>query len=334
MLRAWTLTDGTPDDETRCLAVAEAVAERVERRLIAPRAPWRWLAPFGPLDPRDAPERPTSAIAPRRGWPDVVVAAGRRAVPYLAAVKRASRQRVVTVLIGDSALGPRSADIIAVREGSRAAGVNVVRTIAGPHRIDAVRLAAARGGPAPGPQAPPGPRVAVLLGGRRAWSDEDLRRLAAGLARLTSEGATVLAAACRNAPASLDLAAREAAAYVWDRLGPDPRVALLAHADAVVVAGDDALGVDEAVATGRPVFVFRPSGLSSAASAHLDRLAAHGLVRPFAGRLETYSYAPLHAAAEIGRAVTALAATREALRPRTERRANARKRETNGPTTR
>lgn len=333
MLRAWTLTDGTPDDETRCLAVAEAVADRVERRVVAPRAPWRWFAPFGSIDPRDAPERASSAIAPRRGWPDVVVAAGRRAVPYLAAVKRASRQRVVTVLLGDSALGARAADLVAVRDGSRLAGANVLRTLAGPHRIDAVRLAAARGGPAPGPDCA-GPRVAVLLGGRRAWSHEDGRRLAAGLARLAGEGATVFAVARRDAPVAHDLAARDAAAYVWDRCGRDPRIALIAHADAIVVAGDDALGVDEAVATGKPVMVFRPSGLSSAAAGRIDRLAAHGLVLPFAGRLEAYAYAPLHAAAEIGRAVTALAATREALRPRTERRASARKRETNGPTTR
>ncbi|MFC3691851.1 ELM1/GtrOC1 family putative glycosyltransferase [Chenggangzhangella methanolivorans] len=329
------MTDGDADDETRCLGVAEAVADRVERRHVAPRAPWRWLAPFGPIDPRDAPDRAAGPIAPRRGWPDVVVASGRRAAPYLAAVKRASRSRVVTVFLGDSALGARAADIVAVGEGSRLSGLNVVRTVSGPHRIDAVRLAAARGGDALGPSDARA-RVAVLLGGRsgRAWQEEDARRLAAGLARLAADGATVLAAARREAPAALDLAAREAAAYLWDRAGPDPRVALLAHADAVVVAGDDALAVDEAVATGRPVFAFRPTGLKRAAAAHLDRLAAHGVVRPFAGRLEAYGYAPLHAASEIGRAVAALAATREALRPRNERRAAPLKRETNGPTTR
>lgn len=335
MLRAWALTDGDPDDETRCLGVAEAVADRIERRTIAPRAFWRWIAPFGPIDPRDALERASSPIAPRRGWPDVVVASGRTTVPYLAKIKKASRHRVVTVLLGDSALGSIAADIVAVPEMSRLSGSNVLRTVAGPHRVDLVRLAAAHGGEPPA-SAGDGPRVAMLLGGprRRAWPDEDGRRLAAGLARLSAEGATVWAAARRDAPAALDLAVREAAAYLWDRAGPDPRVALMAHADAIVVAGDDALAVDEAMATGRPVFIFRPSRLDKAAAARLDRLEAHGLVRPFAGRLEPYAYAPVHAATEIGRAITALAATREALRPRNEPRAAPRKRVTNGPTTR
>ncbi|QZO00891.1 mitochondrial fission ELM1 family protein [Chenggangzhangella methanolivorans] len=210
---------------------------------------------------------------------------------------------MVTVFLGDSALGARAADIVAVGEGSRLSGLNVVRTVSGPHRIDAVRLAAARGGDALGPSDARA-RVAVLLGGRsgRAWQEEGRAaprgrpRTACGRRR---DGA-------RGGPAGGSGGARSGGARggrlsVGPR-GPDPRVALLAHADAVVVAGDDALAVDEAVATGRPVFAFRPTGLKRAAAAHLDRLAAHGVVRPFAGRLEAYGYAPLHAASEIGRA--------------------------------
>lgn len=334
MVRAWTLTDGDPDAETRCLGVAEAIADRVERRRVSPRAPWRWFAPLGPVDPLEAPDHAAGPIAPRRGWPDVVIATGRQTPPYLASIRRASRSGVLTVFLGDSVLGARAADIVAVGEGSGVQGANVIRTVAGPHRIDAIRLAAARGGTAPGPETD-GPRVAVLLGGRRRrWSSESGKRLAAGLSRLAGEGATLLACARRDAGEDLDLAVDGTVHYLWDRAGRDPQVALMAHADAIVVAGDDRLALDEALSAGRAVFAFRPSGLSSAAAIHLDRLEGRGLVRPFAGRLEPCACAPVDAAGEIARAITALSATRSALKPRAERRANLRKRETNGPTTR
>lgn len=337
-MRAWVLTDGDADLETRCLGVAEAVAERIERRRIMPRAPWRWLAPFGPIDPRDAPEASAiGPISPRDGWPDVAIASGRSAAPYLMRVRRASQARVITVFIGESAAGSRVADIVAARSGSRLLAPNVMVAPTRPHRVGPIRLAAARGGPPIVSSETPGPKVAVMLGGprRRQWSAEDVARLAAGLAKLRADGAVIAVASRREAAPDLDMALGEVAHYLWDRTGPDPAVALLAQADALVVAGDDVLSIDEAAATGRPLMAFRPSRTPASASAHLDRLTALGVVRPFAGRLEAYAYRPLDSTGEIARAISALAATRAALSPRLERRAGApAKTETNGPTSR
>ncbi|RXF74399.1 ELM1/GtrOC1 family putative glycosyltransferase [Hansschlegelia zhihuaiae] len=336
-MRAWVLTDGSADDEARCFGVAEAVADRIERRRVAPRAPWNWVAPFGPVPLRDRPEAPNSPIAPRGEWPDLVVAAGRAAAPYLAHVKRASFGRSVAAFIGDTLRGAALADVLAVTEGSRHRGSNVVAALTRPHRIGAVRLAAARAAQPLVPSSLKGPRVGVLLGegGKgRAWTREDVARLAAGVRRLRDDGAIVIAAARRAAPRALDMALAETAHYLWDREGPDPYVALLAQSQALVAPGDDLLSIDEALATGSPVLAFRPGGVKRRTAAALDRLTARGVVRPFAGRLENYSYAPLDSTPEIARAISALVATRAALAPRPERRVAARKQKTNGPTSR
>ncbi|WP_020177706.1 ELM1/GtrOC1 family putative glycosyltransferase [Methylopila sp. M107] len=331
---AWTLTDGSAEHEARCLGVAELVADRIERRHVAPRAPWRWFAPFSPIDPRDAPTgRSDGPVAARRGWPDVVVASGRTSVPYLACVKRASGGRVVTAYLGETLAGAGAADVVAVLHGSRMRGPTVVSTATRPHRVSPVRLVAARGGPALFPESSSGRRVGVLIGARRRrWTGEDVERLVAGLRRLRDDGATVALVCARDADPRVDMAARDVAHYVWDRQGRDPRVRLLAQSDALVVAADDPSALDEAVATGAPVYGFRPSGIDRRSAATLDRLSALGVARPFAGRLELYAYTPIDSTAEIARAISAVIATRAALKPKAERRAPARSRETNGPT--
>lgn len=337
-MRAWVLTDGDADDEARCLGVAEAVADRVERRRVSPRPPWSWIAPFGPIDPRDAPESAAGGpISARAGWPDVVVAAGRKAVPYLMPLKRASGARTVTALLGDTMAGPAVADIVATTDGSRMRGPNVILTTTRPHRVCPVRLAAARGGARLVSLEIDGPRIGVLPGGGRAarrWSGEDVERFVAGLKRLAADGAVVMVAARRELRDGRDVALAGIAHYLWDRTGPDPHVAVLAQADALVVSGDDLLGVDEALATGKTVMAFRPTRTPRKAAAALDRLEALGAIKPFAGRIELCERAALDSTAEIARAISALVATRAALRPRAERKAPARKTETNGPTSR
>ncbi|WP_271201866.1 mitochondrial fission ELM1 family protein [Methylopila turkensis] len=317
------LTDGKPGDEQPCLGVAEAVADHVEKRRVIPRRPWVWLAPWGPLDPRDAPDRFGSPIAPTgEGWPDLVVAAGRRVVPHLRRIRAASGGRTITVFLRDARAGSGFADIIWVPEHDRLRGPNVIVTPTSPHRINPVRLAAARAAPPLVPASVTGPRVAVLFGGdtRHArFTEEDIDRLAAGLARLRAEGAVLLATASRRTPERLKLAVRAICHYLWDGTGDNPYISLLAQAEALVVTADSTNMVGEAVATGRPVMVFEPSGGRRKTRAFLDRLTALGAIRPFSGRLERYCYTPIDSTPEVAGAIEALAATRHILRREAER---------------
>jgi mitochondrial fission protein ELM1 len=318
-MRAWVLTDGKPGDEEPCLGVAEAVADRIERRRIKPRWPWVWALPWGPIDPREAPEAPGSVTAPKHGqpWPDLVVAAGRRAAPYLRRIKAASGGRTITVFLRDSRAGLGVADLIWAPDHDRLRGPNVIVTPTSPHRIGQVRLAAARAAPPLVPRDVRGPRVGVLLGGDTRWHlflDEDIERLAAGLRRLRADGAVLTATVSRRTPERLTVAVREIAHYLWDGTGDNPYISLLAQADALVVTADSTNMVGEAVATGAPVLVFEPSGGRRKIRAFLDRLTAIGAVRPFKGRLERFSYQPIDSTPEIARAIQALAATQTALR--------------------
>ena len=306
---AWVLTDGKAGDETQCLAVAEALGIEAERRWVAPRAPWSWVMPrFGLIDPREAPLRPGSPIAPP--FPDLVIASGRRAVSYLARVKRDSFGRTFTVLLKDPRTGAKAADLIWVPEHDSLRGDNVIVTASGPHRFSQARLDAARAAPRLEIAALPRPRVAVLVGGdsrNHRFTEEDVARLVAGLAQLAGDGAGLMITASRRTPPALAQAlaglAQNGPHLMWDGLGDNPMLDYLANADAVVVTADSANMVGEALASGRAVHVFHPSGGHRKFDAFLGAVSARNAVHPFPGPLKVTTCEPIDSTPVIAEAI-------------------------------
>ncbi len=308
----WILTDGKAGDEVQCVGVAEALGLTPEIRRVAPRAPFTWAMPWGPVDPREAPERPGSPIRPP--FPDLAIASGRRAVSYLRRVKRESRGRTFTVFLKDPRTGAGTADLVWVPRHDRLRGANVIETLTSPHRVSAARLEAARADPPAVLAALPGPRVALLLGGdsrNHRFSDADIARLQSLLEKVVAGGATLMATASRRSPPALvarvaAIAARSGG-FFWDGKGENPYLPMLALAEAVIVTSDSVNMVGEACATGRPVLVFEPSerrpGSARKAKAFLQGLIDHGAVRFFDGQLESYAYVPLNSTTVIAAAI-------------------------------
>ncbi|WP_375461924.1 mitochondrial fission ELM1 family protein [uncultured Enterovirga sp.] len=305
---AWVLTDGKAGDEAPCLGVAEALGCRIECRHVAPRPLLALAMPWGPLDPREAPGRPGSPIAPP--FPDLVIASGRRAIPYVRRIKQASGGRTFTVILKDPRTGAGSADLIWVPEHDALRASNVIVTLTAPHRISAERLATVRGAPDPRLAGLSHPRVAVLVGGdsrHHRFTPADTERFASDLRRLADEGASLMITASRRTPGPL----RQALAsfgdrpghFLWNGKGENPYLSLLANADAIVATADSTNMVGESCATGVPVLVFEPSGGHRKITAYLDALVRYGAVRRFAGRLEAFRYEPLDTTPEIAMAV-------------------------------
>ena len=311
---AWVLTDGKAGDEQQCLGVAEALGLAPELRRVKPRAPFTWLMPWGAIDPREAPSQPESPIAPP--FPDLAIASGRRAVPYLRAVKRASGGGTFTVFLKDPRSGPRAADLIWCPSYDRLRGDNVVTTLTSPHRISPGRLAGARARPDPRLAGLPAPRVAVLVGGdspHYRWLPEDVARFAAGLAALAADGAALMGTLSRRTRQSDPMLQRAVEqvfdahrGFLWDGTGDNPYLHLLALADAIVVSADSVNMLSEAAATGRAVLVFRPSWRRGRRPRYhdlIEGLEREGAVKPFSGRLERSSYHPIDSTPLIAEAI-------------------------------
>ena len=306
----WIVSDGKAGDETQCIGVADALGRPFEIRRVAPRAPWSWLMPWGGIDPRDAPEKPGSTIAPP--FPDIAIASGRRAVAYLARIKRDSGGRTFTVFLKDPRIGTRAADLIWVAEHDKLRGDNVLVTASGPHRFTQERIAAARADPLPEIAALEHPRVTVLVGGdsrTHRFLDLDVARFAEGLARIAGAGAGahLMITPSRRTPEALLAALAPYAGstdhLVWDGTGENPLLQYLANADAIVATADSANMIGEALATGRPIHVFHPSGGHRKFNAFLEALTRIGAVHPFPGPLKTTTYEPIDSTPRIAQAI-------------------------------
>lgn len=299
----WLITDGKMGDLAQCLGVAERLSLTSESRVIRPRAPLSWLMPWGGIDPREAPERSDSPIAPP--FPDLAIASGRRAAPYLVRIKRASLGKTFTVFLKDPRSGPRTADFLWVPQHDRLRGSNVLTTLTGPHRIAPERLAEARAQPAPW-STDRRPLLGVLLGGRSkdfAWNETDDARLKTALLAAIAEGFRLIVTPSRRTGGPLLKAVqqvcRESDGYLWDFEGANPYLAILAHADHLLVTADSTNMVAEAAATGKPIHVFRPTGGSRKIDQFLSGLEALGAIRPFQPTLEAFTYQPIDATPEI-----------------------------------
>ncbi len=309
---AWLITDGKIGDEVQCLGIADELGLAPQRRLIAPRAPWSWLTPWGPIDPRDRPGRHDSPIAPP--FPDVAIAAGRRTVPYLRRVKRASGGKTFTIFVKDPYTGPDTADVIWIPEHDKLRAENVVVTLTPAHRLRPAVLAAARAAPDARLRDLPAPRVAMVLGGKgvnHTFEAADIARLAEIADTIAASGASLMVTPSRRTPAAamaaigaaLAEAVAQGRAFLWDGLGDNPYAQILAHAEAILVTGDSANMVGEATATGAPVHVYEPSGGHPKVTRYLDRLTEEGAVRRWAGCLDHWTYEPLDSAPVIAAAV-------------------------------
>ncbi len=304
---SWIITDGKAGDLAQCVGVAEAMGLAPSARVVRPQAPFTWLMPRGPIDPREGPGKPNSPVAPP--YPDILIASGRRAVPYLRAVKTLSRGQTFTIFLKDPRTGPKTADFIWVPAHDRLRGLNVMTTLTSPHKVSRAALAVARSHPPPQIAALRHPRVAVLVGGdsrHHRFKPDDITRFATSLSKLAATGASLMGSRSRRTPEALVTSVagifRQSGGWWWDGAGDNPYMALLANADAIVVTADSVNMIGEAAATGVPVLVFEPSGGHGKIGKFLNGLADHGSVHRFDGNLVGHPYEPLDSTQEIAQA--------------------------------
>ncbi|MBL8551063.1 MAG: mitochondrial fission ELM1 family protein [Hyphomonadaceae bacterium] len=305
-LQVWCVTDGRAGIENQALGLAEAIGRRTSAQItvkrVQLRTPWRWAPPgFTPAS-RQALSMSSDAIEPP--WPDIWIGCGRASVPLSMGVRGWSRGRTLVVQLQDPRVNPREFDIVAPPLHDELEGRNVIPIVGACHRVTQERIV--EEGKALGIRLlnEPGPRLAVLIGGKSKRQDISGRRarvISETLAMLkNASGGSLLATLSRRTgqAARTQFAARLAphCALYYDPAsgeGANPYFALLAAADAIFVTADSVNMATEAAATGKPIHILPVDGYAGKLEAFHRSLRERGCARPFKLPLAFWSYPPL-----------------------------------------
>lgn len=301
----WVLTEGAAGMINQCLALTDALDVDPVIKRAKPATPWALLPPWLALPSLARLAAGSDRLDPP--YPDLLIACGRKSIGLALALRRESRGRTFVVYVQDPRLNPARFDLVVAPRHDRVRGPNVVLTRGAPTRITRARLDAARLRFAPLFHGRARPMIAVLLGGKtrhhpfKPAEAEALGRQLASLANAV-HGSLAITPSRRTPEESLAafrVGLGGVSAYVYEGGGENPYLGMLAHADAIVVTADSVNMVSDACSTGCPVFVASLEGRPSARfTRFLDGLREEGRIRPFEGRLEAFSYAPLDDAAE------------------------------------
>ena len=303
-LNVWIVTDGRAGIEAQALGMAEAISRRVPISLttkrVRLRTPWNWL-PAGMVpaprsattlssDPMDAP------------WPEIFIGCGRASIPFALGVRDWSKGRTFVVQLQDPRMNPREFDVVVPPMHDGLEGQNVLPIVGACNRITQERMdRAVFDYKSANLDELPGPRFAILIGGKSKRQDISAARARAisdSLAAVQREtGGSLMATLSRRTSHAARMQFRTwlapHCAVFYEDEGANPYPAILGAADHIFVTADSVNMATEAAATGKPVHILAVDGQLGKLARFHQSLARRGCARPFNGRLETWSYPPL-----------------------------------------
>ncbi len=305
----WVLADEYSGNVSQCLGVAEALGLPYQVKPIVYNK-WATL-PNSVLGSNILHITRKSAGAICSPWPDLVIASGRRTVAVARYIKKRSRASVFLAQIMWPGRPVGDLDLVSVPlHDDMGSKEGIVRTLGAPHNITANQLETAAESWQEDLSVLSRPRIAVLMGGdtkRMRFSSimaGDFGSRCSNMAKalggslMVSTSRRTNRIAMRTFVESLD---GEVKIFNWHE-GNDlnPYLGYLALSDAVIVTGDSMSMCTEACATGRPVFIYAPVGMTAEKHNRLHKhLFEYGAARPlpevsFPETLLNWTYPPIN----------------------------------------
>jgi mitochondrial fission protein ELM1 len=287
----------------QALGLAEAIARRapatITSKTVALRSPYSFFPSGFVPAVRHALTDNSDPIKPP--WPDIWIGCGRATVPLSMGVRTWSRGRTFVIQLQDPRVNPREFDLVAAPTHDELEGPNVVATIGACHRVTGERVREALEQHPTRLDELPGPRFAVLIGGKSRRQDIGARRaqeIAEALTQVAKRtGGSLMVTLSRRTgeAARLQLRARLAphCALFFEGDGLNPYFAMLGAADAIFITADSVNMAAEAAATGKPIHILPVDGAPGKLSRFHEALAARGCARPFTWPLAFWTYQPL-----------------------------------------
>ena len=281
--RIWVLADDRAGNTAQALGVAEAFSADPEIKTV--RYTEAVVLPNVLRGSSLLGVTAETAAELKEPFPDVAIAAGRRAAPLLRYVKKKSNGKTKIVqLMFPGRFGLSDFDLIVLprHDGCKLIRPNIMRVTGAPHRITPERLAAEKEKWNSVFESLPSPRIALIVGGAtkdRPFTPDMARDLAERVKALAeaSGGGSFLVTTSRRTGAEQERIIHDALPepkffYGWgNKEIENPYFGFLALADHIVVTGDSVSMCSEACAASAPVYIYAPAGFVGKKHALLHR---------------------------------------------------------------
>ncbi len=293
--KCWVLTDGKPGMENQCVALADSLGLIPKVKRISVRTPWSFLPPQLWAIPLSALKHRSDQLEPP--WPDILISTGRQTVALALAIKKFNPSTFL-VQIQNPTMALNKFDVVIAPKHDRLSARNVVSTFGALHGVTSERLKSANKEFTAEYSELPKPLVGVLIGGSNKtfqFTKEKVEQFALMLREAVNSscGSLAITPSRRTSENNLRIikeTLKDVPVNIWDGLGKNPYFGILAHADTFVVTGDSVNMVSEAIATKKPVHVYKNFGGSIKFDRFHNELEKQGRTRPFTGQIETWDY--------------------------------------------
>ena len=294
---SWILSSGLIGCENQCLGVIERLGIETEIKKIKPSMAVSLFAPYG-----------TPFLNPqvREPWPDLVIAAGRKTIPYLKYIRKASKKECKTIYLQDPRIDSKEFDIVWAPEHDSIEGNNVIKTITSPNRVTNELLNYHHDDWLDKLSKLKGPFIGFLIGGKSKaynFNDDECEKIIQALNFVISNGYTPLITLSRRSPKKLsnrikNLLINEKNLF-YDGQGDNPYFAILKASEIIITTPDSANMISEAINVPKPVYYIDIKSNSKRFNKFINTLVNSGHIRPFENNIDYFQNKKLDPTKEI-----------------------------------
>ena len=294
---SWILSSGLIGCENQCLGVIERLGIETEIKKIKPSMAVSLFAPYG-----------TPFLNPqvREPWPDLVIAAGRKTIPYLKYIRKASKKECKTIYLQDPRIDSKEFDIVWAPEHDSIEGNNVVKTITSPNRVTNELLNYHHDKWLGKLSKLKGPFIGFLIGGKSKaynFNDDECEKIIQAINFVISNGYTPLITLSRRSPKKLSnriksLLINEKNLF-YDGKGDNPYFAILKASELIITTPDSANMISEAINVPKPVYYIDIKTNSKRFNKFINTLVNSGHIRPFENNIDYFQNKKLDPTKEI-----------------------------------
>ena len=294
---SWILSSGLIGCENQCLGVIERLGIETEIKKIKPSMAVSLFAPYG-----------TPFLNPqvREPWPDLVIAAGRKTIPYLKYIRKASKKECKTIYLQDPRIDSKEFDIVWAPEHDSIEGSNIIKTITSPNRVTNELLNYHHDEWLDKLSKLKGPFIGFLIGGKSKaynFNDAECEKIIQALNFVISNGYTPLITLSRRSPKKLsnrikNLLINEKNLF-YDGRGDNPYFAILKASEIIITTPDSANMISEAINVPKPVYYIDIKSNSKRFNKFINTLVNSGHIRPFENNIDYFQNKKLDPTKEI-----------------------------------